>query len=143
MSANQTLELGIEGILFSPPGRPSRKPLVRYKSFRDEAESWTTPRRIVATVEHTHRRELFPFVDFIVTNMPSRGARMSFHRFRANEVRLQLSVLAYNLGTSGADWSCRRGSSAGRSRVSSSGWCKLGPGGEACAVRLAPVAMGI
>ena len=24
--------------------------------------------------------------------------------------------------TSGADWSCRRGSNAGRSRVSSSGW---------------------
>ncbi len=26
------------------------------------------------------------------------GTRLSCHRFRANEVRLQLSVLAYNLG---------------------------------------------
>ena len=97
--------------------------LVRYKSFRYQAKSWTTPRRIVAKVEH-HRGELFPHVGFIVTNMvlPSRSVvrfynkrgtaeqwikegkqathwtRLSCHRFRANEVRLQLSVLAYNLG---------------------------------------------
>ena len=31
--ANKSLELEIEDILFRPPGRPSRKPLVRYKSF--------------------------------------------------------------------------------------------------------------
>ena len=123
MPANKTLELEIEDILFRPPGRPSHKPLVRYKSFRYQAESWTTPRRIVAKVEH-HQGELFPRVGFIVTNMslPScavvrfynkRGTaeqwikegkqathwtRLSCHRFRANEVRLQLSVLAYNLG---------------------------------------------
>ena len=30
--ANKSLELEIEDILFRPPGRPSRKPLVRYKS---------------------------------------------------------------------------------------------------------------
>ena len=97
--------------------------MVRYKSFRYQAKSWTTPRRIVAKVEH-HRGELFPRVGFIVTNMalPSRSVvrfynkrgtaeqwikegkqathwtRLSCHRFRANEVRLQLSVLAYNLG---------------------------------------------
>ena len=114
MPANKNLELEIEDILFRPPGRPSRKPLVRYKSFRYQAQSWTRPRRIVAKVEH-HRGELFPRVGFIVTNMalPSRsvarfynkrgtaehhGTRLSCHRFRANEVRLQLSVLAYNLG---------------------------------------------
>ena len=121
--ANKSLELEIEDILFRPRGRPSRKPLVRYKSFRYQAESWTTPRRIVAKVEH-HQGELFPRVGFIVTNMvlPSRSVvrfynkrgtaeqwikegkqathwtRLSCHRFRANEVRLQLSVLAYNLG---------------------------------------------
>jgi len=76
----------------------------------------------VAKVEH-HLGELFPRVGFIVTNMslPSRSVvrfynkrgtaeqwikegkqathwtRLSCHRFRANEVRLQLSVLAYNL----------------------------------------------
>ena len=32
--ANKSLELEIEDILFRPPGRPSAKPLVRYKSFR-------------------------------------------------------------------------------------------------------------
>ena len=72
----------------------------------------------------THVGELFPRVGFIVTNLPlqescrravynKRGTaeqwskegkqaahwtRLSCHRFRANEVRLQLSVLAYNLG---------------------------------------------
>jgi hypothetical protein len=123
MPANKNLELEIEDILFRPPGRPSRKPLVRYKSFRYQAESWSKPRRIIAKVEH-HLGELFPRVGFIVTNMslPSRSVvrfynkrgtaeqwikegkqatswtRLSCHRFRANEVRLQLSVLAYNLG---------------------------------------------
>ena len=77
----------------------------------------------MAKVEH-HIGELFPRVGFIVTNLrqPSRAVvrfynrrgtaeqrikegkqaahwtRLSCHRFRANEVRLQLSVLAYNLG---------------------------------------------
>jgi hypothetical protein len=77
----------------------------------------------VAKVEF-HFGELFPRVGFIVTNLslPSRAVvrfynkrgtaeqwikegkqaarwtRLSCHRFRANEVRLQLSVLAYNLG---------------------------------------------
>ena len=46
--ANKSLELEIEDILFRPPGRPSRKPLVRYKSFRYQAESWSQARRIVA-----------------------------------------------------------------------------------------------
>jgi len=123
MPANKSLELEIEDILFRPPGRPSRKPLVRYKSFRYQAESWSKSRRIIAKVEH-HLGELFPRVGFIVTNMrlPSRSVvrfynkrgtaeqwikegkqatnwtRLSCHRFRANEVRLQLAVLAYNLG---------------------------------------------
>ena len=121
--ANKNLELAIEDILFRSPGRPSRKPLVRYKSFQYQADSWTTARRVVAKVEH-HAGELFPRVGFIVTNLqiPNRAVvrfynkrgsaeqwikegkqaahwtRLSCHRFRANEVRLQLSVLAYNLG---------------------------------------------
>ena len=74
MPANKSVELEIEALLFRPPGRPSRKPLVRYKSFRYQAKSWTTPRRIVAKVE-PHRGELFPRVGCIVTNMvlPSRS----------------------------------------------------------------------
>ena len=121
--ANKNLELEIEDILFRPPGRPSRKPLVRYKSFQYQAASWSQPRRIVAKVEH-HPGELFRRVGFIVTNrtMPSRAVvrfynkretaeqwikegeqaahwtGLSCHRFRSNEVRLWLSVLAYNLG---------------------------------------------
>ena len=60
--------------LVRPPGRPSRKPLVRYKSFRCQAESWSKARRVVAKVEH-HQGELFPRVGFIVTSMtlPSRS----------------------------------------------------------------------
>ena len=74
--ANKNLELEIEDILFRPPGRPSRKPLVRYKSFHYQAASWSKSRRIVAKVEH-HPGELFPRVGFIVTNMslPSRSVR--------------------------------------------------------------------
>ncbi len=121
--ANKSLEAEIADILFRPPGRPSAKPLVRYKSFRYQAASWWQPRRIVAKVEH-HAGELFPRVGFLVTNMtlPSRSVvrfynkrgtaeqwikegkqatswtRLSCRRFRSNEVRLQLAVLAYNLG---------------------------------------------
>ena len=39
--ANKKLEWEIADILFRPPGRPSAKPLVRYKSFRYQAESWS------------------------------------------------------------------------------------------------------
>jgi hypothetical protein len=78
---------------------------------------------VVAKVEF-HAGELFPRVGFIATNvsLPSRAVvrfynergtaeqwikegkqavkmtRLSCHRFRSNEVRLWLSVLAYNLG---------------------------------------------
>ena len=62
MPANKALEVEIEDILFRPPGRPSRKPLVRYKSFRYQAKSWTTPRRIVAKVEHHRELQRFPFL---------------------------------------------------------------------------------
>jgi hypothetical protein len=121
--ANENLEWEMADLLFRSPGRPSHKPLVRYKSFSYQAGSWTQPRRVVAKVEH-HVGELFPRVGFIVTNLqlPNRAVvrfynkrgtaeqwikegkqaahwtRLSCHRFRANEVRLQLSVLAYNLG---------------------------------------------
>ncbi len=45
--ANESLEWKIVEVLFRPPGRPSRKPLVRYKSFAYQAGSWTKSRRIV------------------------------------------------------------------------------------------------
>ena len=86
MPANKNLELEIEDVLFRPPGRPSCKPLVRFKSFHYQAKSWTTPRRIVAKVEH-HRGELFPRVGFIVTNMvlPSRSVVRFYPGFREVE----------------------------------------------------------
>jgi hypothetical protein len=121
--ANDSLERDIAELLPRPAGRPSHKPLVEYKSFLYQAASWKTARRVVAKVEH-HAGELFPRVGFIVTNLslPSRDlvrfynkrgtaeqwikegkqavkmTRLSCHRFRPNEVRLWLSVIAYNLG---------------------------------------------
>jgi hypothetical protein len=121
--ANEKLERDIAELLTRPVGRPSHKPLIWYKSFLYQAASWKTARRVVAKVEH-HAGDLFPQVGFIVTNLtlPSRAVvrfynkrgtaeqwikegkqavkitRLSCHRFRSNEVRLCLSVIAYNLG---------------------------------------------
>ena len=67
--ASKILELEIEDIVLRPPGRPSLKPLVRYKSFHHQAQSWSSSRRVVAKVEH-HVSELFLRVDFLVTNIP-------------------------------------------------------------------------
>ncbi len=121
--ANDSLERDIAELLTRPVGRPSHKPVVRYKGFLYQAASWKTARRVVVKVE-CHVGELFPRVGFIVTNLslPSRAfirfynmrgtaeqwikegkqathwTRLSCHRFRANEARLLLSLLAYNLG---------------------------------------------
>ena len=121
--ANNSLERDIAELLTRPIGRPSHKPMVRYKSFLYQAASWKMARRVVAKVEF-HFGELFPRVGFIVTNLGTdsravvrfynkRGTaeqwikegkqavkmtRLSCHHFRSNEVRLWLSVLAYNLG---------------------------------------------
>jgi hypothetical protein len=97
--------------------------VVRCKSFLYQAASWTKARRVLAKVEYLCG-ELFPRVGFIVTNLETdsravvrfynqRGTaqqwireakqavkitRLSCHRFRPNEVRLWLSVIAYHLG---------------------------------------------
>ena len=123
LPANDNLLRDIEELLTRPVGRPSHKPVVWYKGFLYQAASWKTARRVVAKVEF-HAGELFPRVGFIVTNLetPSRAVvrfynkrgtaeqwikegkqavkmtRLSCHRFRCNEVRLALSLLAYNLG---------------------------------------------
>ena len=99
------------------------KPVVRYHDFVYQAQSWDIPRRVVAKVEW-RQGELFPRVGFVVTNLnlPPAGVthfyngrgtaeqwikegkyalnwtRLSCHRFVANQVRLWLFVLAYNLG---------------------------------------------
>ncbi|OFW00066.1 MAG: hypothetical protein A3F68_05105 [Acidobacteria bacterium RIFCSPLOWO2_12_FULL_54_10] len=121
--SNDNLERDIAELLPRPMGRPSQKPLVEYKGFLYQAAGWKTARRGVAKVEH-HEGELLPRVGFIVTNLtlPSRAVvrfynkrgtaeqwikegkqavkmtRLSCHRFRSNEVRLWLTVIAYNLG---------------------------------------------
>jgi hypothetical protein len=121
--SNDNLERDIAELLPRPVGRPSHQPLVEYKGFLYQAATWKTARRVVAKVEH-HAGELFPRVGFIVTNLtlPSRAVvrfynkrgtaeqwikegkqavkmtRLSCHRFRSNEVRLWLSLIAYNLG---------------------------------------------
>ena len=123
LPANDNLDRNITELLTRPLGRPSYKPVVWFKSFLYPAASWKTARRVVAKVEF-HCGELFPRVGFIVTNLTGasravvrfynkRGTaeqwikegkqavkmtRLSCHRFQANEVRLWLSLIAYNLG---------------------------------------------
>ena len=122
LPANQVLERRIEDLLTRPRGRPSYAPLIRSRSFQYQAASWDRPRRVIAKIEH-HLGELFPRVGCIVTTLTGtnravvhfynqRGTaeqwikegkeathwtRLSCHRFRANEVRLLLGVIAYNL----------------------------------------------
>jgi hypothetical protein len=96
---------------------------VPYHDFTYQAASWRQARRVVAKVEW-HQGELFPRVGFVVTNMsrcPYRvvqfynrrdvaeqwikegkhavhWTRLSCRGFVDNHARLQLFVLAYNLG---------------------------------------------
>jgi hypothetical protein len=123
LPANDILEQAIKHLLKRPVGRPPQKPIVLYHDFRYQAGSWDRPRRVVTKVEW-HRGKLFPRVGFIVTNLSAKArgvvhfyngrgtaeqwikegkyalnwTRLSCHRLVANQVRLQLFVLAYNLG---------------------------------------------
>jgi hypothetical protein len=123
LPANDVLEKHIQHLLERPVEWPSNKPIVWYHDFSYQAQSWDIPRRVVAKVEW-HQGELFPRVGFIVTNLSyppkgivrfynSRGTaeqwikegkyalnwtRLSCHKFVANQVRLWLFILAYNLG---------------------------------------------
>ncbi|MDP6501870.1 MAG: IS1380 family transposase [Dehalococcoidales bacterium] len=123
LPANAILEQEIKHLLKRPEGELPEKPVICYHDFQYQAKSWDHPRRVVTKVEW-HRGELFPRVGFIVTNLSvqakgvvhfynGRGTaeqwikegkyalnwtRLSCHRLVANQVRLQLFVLAYNLG---------------------------------------------
>jgi hypothetical protein len=122
LPANQVLQRRIGHLLTRPVGRPPKKPIVTFASFRYQAKGWTRSRRVVAKVEW-HQGELYPRVGFIVTNMTQpnkrvvkfyngrgtaeqwikegknaiRWTRLSCHAFRHNAVRLQLHALAYNV----------------------------------------------
>ena len=123
LPANEVLQKEIAHLLVRPTEWPSQKPIVSYHDFVFQAQSWNVPRRVVAKVEW-HQGELFPRVGFIVTNLsyPTKGivsfyngrgtaeqwikegkyalnwTRLSCHKFVANQVRLWLFILAYNLG---------------------------------------------
>ena len=122
LPANQVLQERIGYLLKRPVGRPPKKPIVSYASFRYQAKGWSRARRVVAKVEW-HQGELYPRVGFIVTNLSRpakrvvkfyngrgtaeqwikegknalRWTRLSCPTFRDNTVRLQLFALAYNL----------------------------------------------
>jgi hypothetical protein len=68
LPANDHLQRNIAELLTRPAGRPSHKPVVRFRSFLYQAASCKTVRRVVAKVEF-HCGELFPRVGFIVTSL--------------------------------------------------------------------------
>ena len=68
LPANDNLQRNTRELLTRPVGRPSHRPVFRFKSFLYQAASWTIARRVVAKVEF-HCGELFPRVEFIVTNL--------------------------------------------------------------------------
>jgi hypothetical protein len=100
-------------------GRPPNHVRRFYCDFECQAASWNKPRRVVAKVEW-HPGELFPRIGFVVTNLlmdpdfiilfyNQRGTaeqhvkegkyafhwtRLSYRRFRDNEVRLKPHALA-------------------------------------------------
>jgi len=139
LRANKVLQRRIAHLLRRRRGRPSNFVERHYANFSYQAKSWSKSRRVVAKVEW-HSGELFPRVGFVVTTLTvpdervfefynRRGTaeqyikegkyalkwtRLSCKSFAANEVRLQLHALAYNLGnflrtlvlpTAIADWS--------------------------------------
>lgn len=139
LKVNKVLERRVAHLLRRRPGRQSGQVERRYANFTYQAKSWSKPRRVVAKAEW-HPGELFPRVGYLVTTLTvpddrvfqfynRRGTaqqhikegkyalkwtRLSCKSFAANEVRLQLHALAYNLAnslrtlvlpTSIADWS--------------------------------------
>src|SRR5918995_7273224 len=68
LPANPVLQARIGHLLTRPVRRPPKKPQVFFASFSYQAQSWTTPRRVVAKVEW-HQGGLYPRLGFIVTNL--------------------------------------------------------------------------
>jgi hypothetical protein len=123
LPANRVLQDRIGYLLKRLVGRPPHEVRRSFASFSYRAQSWNKPRRVVTKVE-CHPGELYARVGFIVTNLARPAARvvafynqrgtceqfikegkgaikwtrLSCRTFAANAVRLQLHVLAYNLG---------------------------------------------
>ena len=123
LPANAVLNRLIDPYLTRPVGRPPKSGIqIRLVDLRYQAQTWDRDRRVVAKIEW-HDGELFPRIGFIVTNskLPAgkvvkvyngrgdvenrikegkntlRWDKTSCRRFAANQARLLMGVLAYNL----------------------------------------------
>jgi hypothetical protein len=123
LPAKRVLQERIGCLLKRPVGQPPHEVRRYYASFSYLAQSWNKPRCVVAKVEW-HPGEVYRRVGFIVINLArpaervvafynqrgtaeqrikeGKGAikwtQLSCRTFAANAVRLQLHVLAYDLG---------------------------------------------
>jgi len=123
LPGNAILMRLLEPYLNRPVGRPPKSRIqVKVVDFQYQAKSWPKPRRVVAKIEW-HQGELFPRIGFVVTNsrLPAgkvvkvyngrgdvenrikegkntlRWDKTSCQRFEANQARLKMGILAYNL----------------------------------------------
>ena len=123
LPSNAILMRLLEPYLNRPVGRPPKSGIqVKIVDLHYQAKSWSRPRRVVAKIEW-HQGELFPRIGFVVTNsrLPAgkvikvyngrgdvenrikegkntlRWDKTSCQRFEANQARLKMGVLAYNL----------------------------------------------
>ena len=123
LSSNAILMRLLEPHLNRPVGRPPKSGIqVSIVDLHYQARSWSRARRVVAKIEW-HRGELFPRIGFVVTNsrLPAgkvvrvyngrgdvenrikegkntlRWDKTSCQRFEANQARLKMGILAYNL----------------------------------------------
>jgi hypothetical protein len=121
--ANNNLDKLVGPHLGRPVGRPPKNGIqVKIIDLSYQAGGWSRTRRIVAKIEW-HRGELFPRIGFVVTSsrLPAskvikvyngraeienrikeckntlRWDKTSCKRFKANQARLQMGVMAYNL----------------------------------------------
>ncbi len=120
---NPVLQRQLEPLLTLPVDWDQGQTIVQYYDLHYQAASWQRPRRVIAKVQW-HRTQLLPEASFVVTNLGAtpqavvefydgrataeqwikegkyalHWTRLSCHRFVANQVRLALFVLAYNLG---------------------------------------------
>ena len=120
---NPVLQRQLEPLVTRPADWGQGQTIVQYYDLHYQAASWQRPRRVIAKVRW-HRAQLLPQASFVVTNLGTKAqqvvefyngrgtaeqwikegkyalhwTRLSCHRFVANQVRLALFVLAYNLG---------------------------------------------
>ena len=122
VTANDELEQAVSELTSREAGGPGAKVLVEYEGFLSREGNGKIPLRLAASVEY-QAEELFPRVGVIATNMALSSrtvanfcnaqsaaaqrikdckkvlemTRLSSQQFRWNEVRLVLSVIAFNL----------------------------------------------